>query len=295
MDRHLPTRPGWYRNPDEPRSLRYWDGKSWTGRARSRPAWASEAEPFELTEQDFDRSVEGPVHPKQLREPVTTGAWAREWFLSWRPRQADQTWHEGSEQTSRPQLSPRAVPSIKLGQARRPLLVLAVLFVVAFAVVVSSFAVMAPYETRGGVQPVDQGAQESFVAKASRECAAVLPKYRPVFADSVDGPSILVAARQVGLLGDRLAAVPAVAGMRGPVQEWLLAWKNFAAEERRYAAIIGPAERLDGRLAPRRLPAKAQLAADAARRQADQLALDADRFSSNLVGTTCRLQEAPAA
>ena len=32
MARYLPTRPGWYRNPDDPRSLRYWDGKKWTGR-----------------------------------------------------------------------------------------------------------------------------------------------------------------------------------------------------------------------------------------------------------------------
>ena len=75
MARYLPTRPGWYRNPDEPRSLRYWDGKSWTGRSRSQPAWAKRAEPFELVEDELDRSAEGPVHPHELREPVATGAW----------------------------------------------------------------------------------------------------------------------------------------------------------------------------------------------------------------------------
>ena len=294
MEAHLPTSPGWYRNPDEPRSLRYWDGQSWTGRARSRPAWASDAEPFDLAEHDFDRSVEGPVHPKQLREPVTSGAWAREWFLSWRPRQAEQSW-PGHERRSRPLPSPRPAPSTKLGPARRPLLFLGLLFVTAFAVVISSFAVIAPYENRGGLQPADRAVGDSFVTKAGRDCASVLPKYRPVFADSVDGPTIVLAAREVDILGSQLEAVPTATDMHGTVQEWLQAWKNFTNEERLYAAIIGPAQHLRGRVAPRPLSDRSQQAATADRRDADQLALEADTFSSNLVGTACRLQEAPAA
>ncbi len=295
MEAHLPTSPGWYRNPDEPRSLRYWDGKAWTGRPRSRPAWASDAEPFELAEHDFDRSVEGPVHPKQLREPVTTGAWAREWFLSWRPRQTDQGWHERDERRSRPVPSPGPTQSIKLGQARRPLLVLALLFVTAFAVVISSFAVIAPYENRGGLQPADRAVEDSFVTKAGRDCAAVLPRYRPVFADGVDGPAIVAAASEVDILGGQLKAVPTATDMQGTVQEWLQAWKNFTHEERLYAAIIGPAEHLQGRVAPGPLSQVSQQAANVDRRAADQLALEADTFSANLVGTACRLQEAPAA
>jgi len=295
MEAHLPKHPGWYRNPDEPRSLRYWDGKAWTGRPRSRPAWASDAEPFELAEHDFDRSVEGPVHPKQLREPVTTGAWAREWLLSWRPRQADQGWQERDERGSRPLPPAGPGPSVKLGPARRPLLLLAILFVTAFAVVISSFAVIAPYENRGSVQPADRAVEDSFVTKAGRDCAAVLPKFRPVFADSVDGPSIVVAASEVDILGHQLEAVPTATDMQGTVQEWLQAWKNFTHEERLYAGIIGPAEHLQGRVAPRPLSQVSQQAANEDRRVADQLALEADTFSSNLVGTACRLQEAPAA
>jgi hypothetical protein len=79
------------------------------------------------------------------------------------------------------------------------------------------------------------------------------------------------------------------------VQEWLQAWKNFTHEERLYAGIIGPAEHLQGRVAPRPLSQVSQQAANEDRRVADQLALEADTFSSNLVGTACRLQEAPAA
>jgi Protein of unknown function (DUF2510) len=295
MEAHSPTTPGWYRNPDEPRSLRYWDGKAWTGRARSRPAWASDAEPFDLAEHDFDRSVEGPVHPKQLREPVTSGAWAREWFLSWRPRQAEQGWQERHERRSRPLPSARPAPSTKLGSARRPLLFFGLLFVTAFAVVISSFAVIAPYENRSGPQPADRAVEDSFITKAGRDCAAVLPKYRPVFADSVDGPTIAAAAREVDILGDQLGAVPTATDMQGMVQEWLQAWKNFTDEERRYADIIGPAEHLRDRVAPRPLSELSQQAATADRRQADQIAGEADTFSSNLVGTACRLQQAPAA
>jgi hypothetical protein len=295
MEARLPSKPGWYRNPDEPGSLRYWDGQSWTGRARSRPVWASDAEPFELAHRDFDRSVEGPVHPKQLREPVTTGAWARGWFLSWRPRQAEQGWHEREERRARPLPSAGPAPSIKLGPSRRPLLMVALLFVTVFAVVISSFAVIAPYEGRGGPRPADRAAEASFITKAGRDCAAVLPRYRPVFADSVDGPTIVGAAREVDNLGDQLEAVPTATDMQPTVQEWLQAWKNFTREERLYAAIIGPAKQLPGRVAPRPLSETSQQAANADRRAADQLALEADVFSSNLVGTACRLQQAPAA
>jgi hypothetical protein len=275
--------------------MRYWDGKAWTGRARSRPAWALEAGPFRLAEHEFDRSIEGPVHPQQLREPVTTGAWAREWFLSWRPRQAEQRWQERDEKKSQPSPFPGPAPTIKLGTARRPLLFVGLLFVTAFAVVVSSFAVIAPYENRGGLQPADRVVEDSFVTKASRDCAAILPKYRPVFADSVDGPTIIVAAREVDILGDQLKGVPPADDMEGTVQEWLQAWKNFTKEERRYAAIIGPAEHLEGSVAPRPLSAVSQQAATADRRDADQLAAEADTFSSNLVGSACRLEQAPAA
>jgi hypothetical protein len=188
-----------------------------------------------------------------------------------------------------------AAPSVKLGPARRPLLFLALLFVTAFAVVISSFAVIAPYENRGGLQPADRAVEDSFVTKAGRDCAAVLPKYRPVFADSVDGPSIAVAAREVDILGHQLEAVPTATDMKGTVQEWLEAWKNFTHEERLYAAIVGRAENLQGRDTPRPLSEVSQQAANVDRRAADQLALEADTFSSNLVGTACRLEEAPAA
>jgi Protein of unknown function (DUF2510) len=295
MARYLPTRPGWYRNPDDPRSLRYWDGKSWTGRARAKPAWAAGHDPFELNDEEVDRSIEGPVHPHELRQPVKSAAWGREWFLARRPGHPEQSWQRASGHPSRPSRAPGPPPSAKLGPARRPLILLAALVMVAAAVVVSSVAVMSPYETKGSLQLLDQAAEASFTSQANRECKAVLPKYRAVLANSVDGPSIRAAASQVDLLRQRLAAIPAYRGIEGPVEEWLQAWMIYTADQRRYADIVGPARVLNGRLVPRFLPRSAQLAASLERRQAADQAAQADGDSSNLEVTACRLEQAAPA
>ena len=294
MARYLPTRPGWYRNPDEPRSLRYWDGKSWTGRSRSQPAWAKRADPFELEDNELDRSVEGPVHPRELREPVTSGAWARDLFGPRRPRQSD-GWRRGGGHPSRPMVPAGPQPADRLGPARRPLVLLAALVMVAAAVVVSSVAVMSPYETRGNPQLLDQAAQATFAAQASKECAAVLPTYRVVLTSSVDGPSISAAADQLDLLGQHLSDLPATGGLQALVVEWLQAWKNYTADQRHYANIIGPAGRLHGHPVLRQMPGSARLAASLAHQQADDQAVQADRESANLGLTACRLERGQTA
>ena len=290
MSRFPPTRPGWYRNPDDPRSLRYWDGKAWSGRPRTQPAWSRRAEPFELEENELDRSVEGPAHPDELRQPVTSGAWARDLFGPWRPRQPE-AWRGGGGHPSRPMVSSGPQPPVRLGPARRPLVLLAALVMVAAAVVVSSVAVMSPYETKGNPELLQQAAQASFTLQASRECAAVLPAYRAILANSVDGPSIAAAADELDLLSERLAAIPAAGGSQALVVEWLQAWKNYTADQRHYAGIIGPAGHLHGHSVLRPMAGTAQLAATVARGQADQQAVEADREGSNLGLAACRLEQ----
>ncbi len=294
MSRFPPTRPGWYRNPDDPRSLRYWDGKAWTGRPRSQPAWAKRDEPFELEDNEVDRSVEGPVHPDELREPVTSGAWARDLFGPWRPR-GPEGWHRGGGHPSRPMVSAGPQPPVRLGPARRPLVLLAALVMVAAAVVVSSVAVMSPYEAKGNPELLQEAAQASFTLQASRECAAVLPAYRAVLASSVDGPTISAAADELDVLGARLAAIPAAGGSQALVMEWLQAWKNYTADQRHYASIIGPAQYLHGRPTQRPMPGSAQLAASVARRQAAAQAVQADRESASLGVAACRLEQGQGA
>lgn len=262
MARYWPTRPGWYGNPDEPGLLRYWDGKAWTTRSRRRPPWVSGAEPFEFDYVEMDRSTEGPVHPHELREPVASGAWSREWLFSWRPRHAERAWDRGGgELSQRFRPAPRPQPPAKLGSARRPLLLMACLVVVAVAAVISSVAVISPYESKGLIQTADQGAESHFTGEASKECLATLPRYRDVLARGMDGPTIASAAHQVDLLRKRLASLDVSPDIVGPVQEWLQTWQQFTDYQRRYASIIGPALRRGAQLVPRNLAHGAELAA----------------------------------
>jgi hypothetical protein len=296
MGRYLPTAPGWYRNPDDPRSLRYWDGRVWTSRARPRPPWSSRTDPFDLAFDEADRSVEGPVHPHELREPVASGAWSREW-LSWRPRQVGPAWHRGPGQHSaRPARPLRLQPPAKLGPARRPLLAFVCLVVVAVGVVVSSVAFISPYETTGIVRASDQVADARFMAQANKDCVATLPKYRGVLVVGNDGPKIAAAARQVDLMRLELASIRTSPDIRGPLDAWLGTLQQFTADQSRYAAIIGPAARAShGRLVARALGPVAKAAAAGVHRQATELAEHADVFSNDLQLPACRLEPAPAA
>jgi|SRR5579875_549004 len=265
-------RPGWYRDPDDPRKLRYWDGTAWTGRSRRKPPWALRAEPFDL--RDGDRSVEGPVHPWELRAPAYSAA-AKE-RLAFRLRPQLHSLHRrglgggaaGSSWGGRP-----VVPS-RLGPARRPLLAFVSLLLVALAVVVSSVAVISPYESR---QEAARVAVSDFAVLASKDCEVTLPKYRQVLASGTDGPLVVAAARQVDLLRRRLASIPAGELVSATVAQWLQAWRHFTADQRRFAAIVGPAGRPSA-------------AARAVRRDAHKWAAFADQLSANLEATPCRLE-----
>jgi hypothetical protein len=291
MARPSPTRPGWYVSPDDPGALRYWDGGAWTGRSRPRPPWSSRADELEVEYGDVDRSVEGPVHPQAMREHAFSGV--REWSLRGVARRSDQARRAPSGPWSRSSRPAGWQPPPKLGPARRPLLVVASMIVIAVVVVVSSVAVMAPYRAPGTVMDANSRALAEFAALASRECQATLPRYRAVLADDLDGPSVLAAADQVDLLRQRLSAVPIGRGIEGPVEEWLQTWQNFTTDQRRYASIVGPAVRSDGRLVPRSLPGPVRLAAVEAHSDAVHQAVLADKFSANLRLGPCRLEQSP--
>jgi len=281
-------RPGWYRDPDDPRRLRYWDGTAWTGRSRKKPPWVLKAEPFEVCAQGADRSLEGPVHPWELRAPAYSAA-AREW-LSFRLRSPLPARYRRGAGTvaTRAALSGRPWPPAKLVPARRPMLAFASLLVVAVAVVVSSVAVISPYE-RG--QQAARAAVSQFAVLASQDCQATLPKYRAVLAAGTDGPSVAAAARQVDLLRRRLASIHASQLVSPTVVEWLQAWQHFTADQRRYAAIVGPARGLAKRSGRERLGLPAALRA---RRDAGKWAILADQLSANLEAPSCRLEMSPA-
>jgi hypothetical protein len=297
MGRSIPNRPGWYHNPDDPRSLRYWDGRFWTLKARPRPPWTAQAGPFEPSYEDFDRSIEGPVHPHELREPVASGAWSREW-LAWRPRHSAGGWHRArSSQPAQPDRPPRPPVPPRLSPSRRPLLALTCLLVVAVGAVLSSVDFISPYETRSDVQVRDEVAVAHFVSVVNKQCQAVLPRYRGALAWGNDGPTIQAAAVRVEVLSDKIASLKAPQALRGPLQQWLSVLGQFAAEQSRYASIIGSATHLSGgRMVARPLSPSAQVAAAQVRQEAAQLAGRADAFAtSDLQLASCRLEPVPAA
>jgi len=294
MADYLPTRPGWYRNPDDPGSLRYWDGEAWTARSRQRPPWSTGAVAFTISDHDLDRSSEGPVHPRELREPVASasGAWGRDW-LAWRPRHVGPGWQRrGAEHAESSWVPARPQAPARFGPARWPVVALLCLVVVSVGVVLSSVAVISPYETK---QAADQGLESRFAIAASKDCEAALPKDRAVLTVGTDGPAIAAAAAQVELLRRRLAALHAAEDLGGPVSEWLDAMQGFAQAESQYAALLGSPAHGGGAPAPRKLAAQAAAGAEQAHGQVLQWAATADRLSASLQLGACRLQPEPPA
>jgi hypothetical protein len=268
--------PGWYRNPDDPRSLRYWDGSAWGGRPRRRPPWAVRTASFELGRRAPDRSVEGPVHYRELRQVVSSGAGRRQ-RGPWRPRGpgAATRGPSGREAQWPPELKGPATP-VKAGLSRRPLAGLVCLVAVGIAVVVSSVAFMRPYETRGYLQAANEAAAARFAAKAEKQCNQVLPRYRAVLAKGTDKEEVAAAVQELRLLRARLAAIPVAPGMAGPVEEWLSKLSEYA--DARARSVEG---------------ASAGGAVEATT-EASLAAERADAFSASFQLTACRLEPVAA-
>jgi hypothetical protein len=273
----MARRPGWYRNPDDPRSLRYWDGSSWSGRARRRPPWALRTASFELGRRASDRSVEGPVHYRELRQVVASGAGRRQW-APWRSRSAGVAQRgPGGGVALRPAEHKGRLPAGKARLARRPLAGLVCLVAVGVAVVISSVAFMRPYETKGYLQAENEAVAARFAAKAEKQCSQVLPRYRDVLATGTDRRAVEAAARELSLLRARLAAIPVAPGMAGPVEEWLSKLSEYA--DARARSVAGP-------------PAGGAIEAAA---EASLAAERADAFSASFQLTACRLEPVPPA
>lgn len=288
MRPYLPSKPGWYQDPDQPRALRHWDGAAWTDRCRPRPAWYIGTDRFDF-DHALDRSPEGPVHPHELREPVVSGALSRDW-LPWRPRQSDASWPKAVGQAPlRTGQPPRIVTPARLGPARRPLLAMVCLLVVAVAVVVSSVAFITPYEIKRPAPIALQAAPSKSVGLASLACAGTISNVRHVLSARSDPRALSAAAGRLDLLRQRISAMSWTAGQQGPVDEWLGTLALISRDQREYAAAIGPPAR-PGASKGSTLRARAQAQAASVRLQTLADAAKADRFSANLaLGPSCRL------
>ncbi len=277
MARSYPSKPGWYRDPGQLRALRYWDGERWTDRERPRPSWYLGTDRFEV-DQEMDRSSEGPAQPHELREPVASGAWSREW-LPWRLHQPDPTWPRPlGRALPRSWHPPRTAPQVKLGPARRPLLAMVSLLVVAVAVVVSSVAFITPYEVKRPSPITLQPAQDPTLKLANKACASVVPSVRHVF-EASSGPRALTrAAASLDALSRQMWALSWRVDQLGRAQEWLSTLAELSADQRTYAMRLASAP-TGSALTAQAVQARDRAWADAAR---------ADRFSANLLlGPSC--------
>lgn len=293
MATFLPSKPGWYPNPMDRTSLRYWDGAHWTARYRKRPLWLSQQSDLEPWTIGYDRAIEGPVHPRELREPVVSGAASHQGLARWRALQAYRAWHRPlgyAPGVRGPESAPAAT---KFGPGRRPLLLFMAMAVVAVAVVLSSVALMAPYDRPGDTAALaTQAGQSRFVALAGKACSTTLPRYRLTLLTGVDGPSVAAASRQVDRLRLRLSSLHPSAGIEAPVEAWLSDWQQFSVSQRLYASLVGPADHRSGRLVARPLSPQAQAAAMEAHRRALALARQADHYAANLHLNACLLEQA---
>ncbi len=290
MPARLPSKPGWYKDPDNPRLLRHWDGSGWGDSSRTAPAWYRSTELF-LADERGDRSAEGPVHPHELRERVASiGAWSRDW-LPWRPRPLE----PGAPRTgagyvgSQPG-SVRPVPAAGMTPAHRPLLAMVCLLVVAVAVVISSVAFITPYEVRRDL-PAAQSALDHRLARlADRQCNSALPGERAAFSAQPLPRSLFASAARMARLRTGLSKY---APDGGAFEEWLSALGHVVYDQRLYAAAL-QAQARPATAGVRPLRAVSQpgrtVAASARREQVLSDALNADRFSAGLaLGNACTL------
>jgi hypothetical protein len=235
MPSRPPSKPGWYKDPDNPRLLRHWDGSAWGDSSRTAPAWYRSTELF-LADERADRSAEGPVHPHELRERVASiGAWSRDW-LPWRPRPLEPSGPRlGTGYVGSRPGSARPVPPAGMGPAGRPLLAMVCLLVVAVAVVISSVAFITPYEVRRDLPAAQSALSHRLARLADRQCISALPGERAAFATQARPPSLLASALQVAQLRTGLSRY---ASDGGRFEEWLSALGHLVQDQRHYAAAL---------------------------------------------------------
>lgn len=241
---------GWYYDPEDPDRLRYWAGRAWTGRRRSRPAWElSSAEwvpvpPRVEPDDGCDGPVlEGPVRAAEL--PAIAAAVIGPRDL---PR-AGQGGSGGAQRSGHPPAAP-AGPRPHQGRApvprpwvtsRRPITVIGLAAVIAMMVMVVGVGAVRP-----PAYPQWLLTDKAFIARANAACSATLPSLRgstqaamsPTGSGAPAPASVDAEAAGVVALAGRLASLPIKASDQGHVRSWLDGWRAWASDEHDYASYL---------------------------------------------------------
>lgn len=236
-ERHQPV--GWYLDPQDPTSVRHWDGEAFV-RFRSRPAWSLSADELVVdVDGRFGASgdwsgpvVEGPARPATERAATAAFGAAGD-----RPARGSMSLPTaGSPGAAHPSARPGgSLPATAMSppwvNSRRPVLVVAIVVVVAVVAMIST--VSWPTAHLDGLAP-----SSAFISPASQACAATFGAAR---SPTPAGPVALSAsAAQVDGLADRLDRLADQTGNGPQVSAWLAAWHRFAGDERHEAAALTP-------------------------------------------------------
>jgi len=261
--------PGGYQDPDDPVRLRHWNGRSWSGRRRARPAWTIASERFTV-ESDTAPSpapdapvLEGPVRPPALPAAAASSSgtidaagpaatWATPSSRQRRP--AGVAVPRGPTRAGPPGLAP-AAPS--WSAPRRPLVIFTVLALVAVVIMVVNIGLSRPANL-GSVAFSDP----PFVTAANADCTATLTGIRRGQAASTatattsaaTTPAAAAAAAATAAtarattidhdadvldgLASRLAVLPMSSGPKTVIKEWLAGWHAYVADQHAYALLV---------------------------------------------------------
>lgn len=234
-----PRPPGWYRDPDDPLSVRHWTGECWSSQRRARPGW-------DLPDSDWiapplPADTGGPVLDGPVRSPgLPAIAAATTHPRRGYPSGAAATTPGFAVPSRRPTRSEQAVPAASWTNRRRPVLVMVGLSLLAVLALVASVALTRPSPAVAWTEDAPQ-----FVADANRLCASALAGVRPAAApamtSSAAAPSpagVEVWATTVARVAQRIRSLPTVPDDTARLNTWLGEWATYSNDEHRYAAWL---------------------------------------------------------
>ncbi|HLH47665.1 MAG TPA: DUF2510 domain-containing protein [Acidimicrobiales bacterium] len=284
-----PRRPGWYRDPGDPTSLRHWSGERWDGRRRTLPSWWIAAPELTgvdgLPETGPDGAVyEGPARPATLPAAAgSLGAGSPAGLPAIRPSRS----HRGPG----PAMPPRRGPSVRrsavsTGWGRSTgRLVVAVALLAAVTLTITGSIVSPSHPTsRVPVLATDV----AFLSAANRSCRSAMTGIRMATGPTIaaEGQSNLpnvadvdVANGRLVQLASRLRSLGRRSHLANALAGWLAQLAAYATARRTSATFAARYPHATG-------PTAQDLAALERSQRAD--AVHADRFAeaNNLVACT---------
>jgi hypothetical protein len=234
--------PGWYRDPDDPTSLRHWGGYEWSDRRRIRPGWDLPDSDWIAPPLPSDTGgpvLEGPAHSASLpaiaaaasgrTHTRTVGNGGRQI-----PRTADLT------ARSRRPLPPRLVIRQPSWNARRPVLAIVGIAMAGLLTLVAVVALTRP------LHPLPWSLDDPQVLiDANAVCAKTLTGARPPTAAAMtsgipapSAPALTQWGTAVQQAGDRITQLPSLPDNVAAVNTWLSQWHAYSLDEINYASWL---------------------------------------------------------